>query len=281
LYQYYFYQVLSLQKQWYTTSLSDGPAINDIEVTYSYEPSKNPHSGDTAEILETYRNKFQKATFLLPIGAFQVISNLLERESPLLLLSGDQGVATEKQIEQWAPDLDKHGSFSMPVDYLAIGELSKRTNGQTWLTPNPDTQFIIQLSTWPKKDYTLTQNAFAKLSTFEPVEYWRLGNTLNGGSLDDILTACEKGLGDPVLIFEHHKTLCENIEKIDKQRMHKLLKRCRENLFPICPEESGVFVNLGVLFYLLGFLTDAQACFQKALDWNPNDALAKKNLTRT
>ncbi len=233
------------------------------QVTYSYEPCNNPYTGTTGEVLDWYAKKYRKATFLLPTGAFTVINRLRALTDSLLLISGDQGVATQKQVEEWEPDIDWHGSFSMPVDLLAIREYAKRTGGKTLLTKNPDPLFVIQASSWPAKKL---HDSFSKC---EPIHYWR---EQNGCKPEQIVPLCRKGRGDPIFLHEHHHELLKRDTPTD------LLLMARANFFPISPEESGVYTNIGVLLFKNGEDAESIRSFEMALEWNPDDKVAAKNL---
>jgi len=91
------------------------------------------------------------------LGAFQAIDyfNQLSR-GRLLLMAGDQGIATEGQMRQFKePKIDKHGTFSISVCYVAIADYMRHQRGFALLTEFSEPLFVVISAVLGKIEDTL------------------------------------------------------------------------------------------------------------------------------
>src|SRR5204863_609213 len=126
------------------------------------------------KILEEYQNTFENVPFLFPIGAFESIDYFAKLSGKrMLLLAGDQGVCTEKQIREWGePRISRHGSFSISVCYHAIAKYFRNLGGVGLLTTQPDPLFVVLAAALGTSQLIETKAAFKNnVSAFEPSDY--------------------------------------------------------------------------------------------------------------
>lgn len=107
-------------------------ALSDRYVNISSEYYKDPALN---RILRSYVEAGGPASFLFPIGAFRVLSNLNKlSNNRLLLLATDKGFGTRDYTKGLSevPFTPHTGSFSYMVNFDAIGAYFKNANGVAW-----------------------------------------------------------------------------------------------------------------------------------------------------
>jgi hypothetical protein len=161
--------------------------INRLKASYSYVPLNDSSKSDP--LLQEYRDL--DGSFLFPVGALQSI-RYFEKLSlnRLLLIAGDQGVCTPQQIRRWGePKIALHGTFSISVNYHAIGLYFRSRGGVGLLTSLPDPAFVVMAGIFGKGHFAETRGAFCNhLDAFEPSDYWKLSTYFEeNASLEDLL----------------------------------------------------------------------------------------------
>lgn len=204
---------LSMDENEQTKKLAknDPEVINHLKTHFDYVPIENidHYYPDTElnQILKFYGKNFDNLPILFPEGAFKAIKyfSRLSRKR-FLLLAGDQGRCTEKQLEELkTPYISKHGSFSIPVNYHAIEKYFRSQKGITMMTTHPQPMFVVTASLLGgfREDYVETEFAFRNhVDFFEPNDYFLLLEYTEKEwltpSLDAILLLIKLGNWDPV-----------------------------------------------------------------------------------
>jgi hypothetical protein len=90
-------------------------------------------------ILEHYRARLGRGAFSFPTAALRALDALAAlANGQLLLVSADKGQSHEAALAgREEPPLTVHGSFSLPVNYHAIGEYARRAGGKAFCTTQP------------------------------------------------------------------------------------------------------------------------------------------------
>ncbi len=108
------------------SDLSDPEIIERLRITYERQPVAADYYNNPAwnHILDSYRQRLTDTVVLFPYAALTCLEHLCELSSNrLLLLSGDKGdIYEESLLNRTEPYLDVHGSFSLSVNYHAIGQ---------------------------------------------------------------------------------------------------------------------------------------------------------------
>jgi hypothetical protein len=255
--------------------------INHLKFCYTYDPVESAlnyyeDANDNA-ILEMYRNEFKDSTFLFPVGALQVLRTFRNlSRSRLLLLAGDQGVCTSKQVQQWGePVVSLHGSFSIAVSYHALAALFNLLHGKALLSTFPNTIFVVMggvLNQGREGNFHETELAFQEhIDSFQPVEYWQLVNLTEKEwkepPLDHVLMLVKLGNWDAMsfyAFFPRIKALLPKATQNQKDRLAETIHRIWENYYPVAPEEHSFVHNLGVLFFEMGLSDQASIYFKRA-----------------
>jgi hypothetical protein len=112
----------------------DDPALLDrIEIEWEELPAAEAPYGDPEldRILHRYAARLDDTTILFPCAALGCVRDLARlADGRLLLLTGDKGYASEELLGgRTAPEMAVHGSFSLMVDYNAIGQWCEHRGG--------------------------------------------------------------------------------------------------------------------------------------------------------
>src|SRR5207244_1264839 len=107
------------------TDLDDPELITRVEHSWERRPVAGEAYGDPDldRILAGYRERLSSGVVLFPAVALRCVRNLARLSGGrLLLLSGDKGYSREELLGGEEPTLAVHGSFSLMVNYHAIGQ---------------------------------------------------------------------------------------------------------------------------------------------------------------
>jgi hypothetical protein len=121
--------------------LTDPGLINRVELGYDYRPVTGDYYEEASwnRVLSAYRDRLDNTVFLFPVGALRCLRNLEWLSGGrLLFLTADYGSSHELTLlGRREPQLVIHGTFSLPVNYHALGRVVAEEGGQVLLPPNP------------------------------------------------------------------------------------------------------------------------------------------------
>jgi tetratricopeptide (TPR) repeat protein len=113
----------------------DPGLLGQLEVSYSHQPITATYYNDPEldAILQNYQERLPTTTFVLPAAGIHCIRRLQAlTNGRFLLLTGDKGYIHEESLAgKGDPLLNRHGSFSMMVNYHAIALYTQGQNGRT------------------------------------------------------------------------------------------------------------------------------------------------------
>ena len=117
--------------------------MEQITVDYNVHEIKSAYYGDPHldSILDEYKKSLRESSFLFPIGSLHAIKYLKKiANNNLLVISTDKGYSTVDALDNLGhPTISFHGSFSMMVNFHAIGEYFKNSGGDSFLqTPRKE-----------------------------------------------------------------------------------------------------------------------------------------------
>ncbi len=274
---------LSIEENENTKGLSAGdPAIiNYLKTSFDYVSVQNienyyPDFIELNALVNSYAQLFEDIPFLFPSGAFYAIRYFTKlSKGRLLILAGDQGRCTEKQLQgMHEPYISRHGSFSIPVNYHAIARYIKSQGGISLLTTHPQPQFIVTASALGGAIENFEETAYAfknYIDVFEPNDYFLLMEYSEKEwikpSLEAIILLLKFGNWDPInchLFFTHIREQIPQANETIKERLADALQCVWENFYPVEKAEAGFVLNLGVLFFEMGKYQEALLFFEHA-----------------
>lgn len=230
----------------------DPALIMDLKWHYEYEPvdSENYYENPVwNQLLKEYKETFEGVPFLFPTGSLQVIDTFAKlSNNKLLILAGDQGVATEAQVQNWGePKISKHASFSVAVSYHALKRYLEILGGGAFLPKEPNTKFVVMNGWLGITPSTTTTDQL------QPVEYLEMTDLsdeqLKSMPLEEIFSLIEKGNYDPINFHVFYHTIREKIHTVSPKVAKVVIEKVYDQFYPVNPEEGDFILNLGVLLY--------------------------------
>ncbi len=230
--------------------------ISKLEASYDFVPIKNvadyyPKNPELNKLLQSYCKMKENFSFLFPLGAFETLNFFAKiSNNRMLLLAGDQGIATKKQlIEDFEIKICKHASFSMPVNYDSIASYFQNLGGSAILPEYPDIKFIVMAGLLGGK-FPRTHLTYQKtLDYFSPIEYWRLTN-INDEiqqkmSINQLLDLVKLGNFDPINFYFFISAILQKLSgstKDEREKLSETIDKVWDNFYLVDSIEA-VFVN--------------------------------------
>ena len=239
---------------------TDAEFLGELEFTYDHVPVGPGRYADPAleEILAGYAAELSNTSFLVPVGGLACLRHLraLSRRG-VFVLSADKG---QNQIEEllWQGDPAPvgHGSFSLSVNYHALGRYVGLHDGHALHSTARDASLAVSAFVLPGPDaaadaaadaptgdagWPATRLAFREhVDGFGPIDYFavqqavlRLADRLTMAELLAVLRM--SGFDAAVLhrLGEHLVTAAGGARDKEKRELHRTLARCWENYFPL------------------------------------------------
>lgn len=263
---------LSLKSFLKEGSVAYDALLKNIKSTLHISPTEHIEARSLfiAQLLDQYKSSLKKTHILIPRIAIQCIETIRQfSQEGLMLISMDKGTSALSELEgRSAPEIIKHGSISLYVNFHALDQYCISTHGKAMFSDYSD--YSMQLGCFlfmsQPEEYATTIAAYEHyVNDFGPDDYnglkkmiYRLIDDL---SLRELITSLRLGGYDSTLflrllpyIKEHLKTL--NV--VDRNRLSQTLTKVDNYYFDI-NETINVSYELAGLFYDIGL-------YQQSLD---------------
>jgi tetratricopeptide (TPR) repeat protein len=279
------------------TSYQQEPDLDDQEilsrVQISYERNRvepdyyeNP---EWNEILEYYKTRLDDTAFLFPCAAMQCIENFSQiSDGRLLLVSGDKGYSREEDLlGRGEPAIIRHGSFSMMVNYHAIGKYVVKQGGHPLHTTHRHAHLNISaflLGSNPG-GYTETHQAYREaIESCGPDDFYALKKAIeheyHSWTLEQLLAYIRLSGFDAKITLACYPALMDRIEyasESEKKELHRVIQQVWEVYYPLA-EDQDLASHLGVLLYEMGYYTEALELFARSVELYGPDATISYNM---
>lgn len=238
--------------------------LETIEAQFSYRNIDLDYYEDANfnAVLAYYANHYVDLRFLLPIGSLRCIKQLQQiAGNRLLLIATDKGYTdNHEQYSQREPGIAFHASFSMMVNFHAIGQYFKQYKGDYYY------QFVEQgivsaafvlgdkFNALPETYCALNANFenFGPGNLYNILNYIR--NTQAACDLEIILDKLNISNWDPELFNACSSTILEKINNCEPRLFNKvamILPKIAENYYALSGNDDTLF-NIGHLFQAVG-----------------------------
>ena len=266
--------------------LEDPELLSRLAVDYEERPAPLDYYGDLDldGILKEYAGRFDDTTFLFPSTALRCLRNLGRLSGGrLLLLSGDKGYSEEELLsDRGTPEMAVHGSFSLMVNYHALGRWFERGGGTFLHTTHLHSSINVTaglLGAAPGET-AATRRAFEEL--FErrgPDDFFDLKKSVEHAyeamALEQLLSWIRFSGWDSNILLGCYPQIMERLEtapQILLEEVRRTVLQVWEVHFPI-RESRDVAFHLGVLLIEAGFYTEAIPLLQASTGlYGPNPA---------
>lgn len=269
----------------------DQQFLAGLEITHEHVPATADYydDPDLNHVLKAYQERLPNTFLLFPYAAFQCLRTFARLSAgKLLLLSGDKGYSREEDlISREPPEIALHGSFSMMVNYHALGQFILQQGGQVLSTPHRHTSLCIcafLLGQLPG-GYAETRLAYAKaVENGGPDDFYMLREGIrkhyNGFTLGELLAYLRLSGWDADLFIECFPALMEQSKSASptlKEEFYWALQQIWDTYYPI-GEWYDVAFCIGLLFYTWNYYHEALRFFQFSLQRYGAEAATAHNI---
>ncbi len=307
------------------TNPHDPAILSRLKVRFDYLPTTPDYYPDNPaynHILHEYRTGLEDTSVSLPIGAFEVIDRLAHlANGRLLLLAGDKGYGHEDELWQHGDPVPvNHGSFSLSVNFHAIGKYLEQRGGLALHTSPRDAAFAVSAFLLGKGEFPATQRAYrSHVEHFGPVDFFALQEGVRSASkvkLTAVLSLLRLSGWDPRLFYQMSDLIADEMREANdnlKQQTRRALEqiwqhyffigdardvafemgrvyyhmhdyanalRCYRTSLELFGDHHITFLNMGLCFRQINLLSDSLRHLQRALALKPDYELAKEWLGR-
>ncbi len=265
--------------------LSSPTALERLDVTFHRRPVSGAayRDAELQEILDGYRQRLRDSHLLFPVGAIQTLRHLLHLSGGrMLVLSADKGYHRESELDQRGePEIVRHGSISMSVNYHAMGEYVRRQGGEVLNSSHRHLglDVVALLVGGPAGGYVDTALAFDEWVEHRgPDDFFLLNQALRRQvsdlTLQQILAFLRLSGWDGRVFLRCQPTLLERVDSASESWRREVLhatERVWESYFPIGEQEDLAF-QIGALLYRMDAFRDALRYFARSRDSHGSDA---------
>lgn len=251
--------------------------MEKISVDYNVKEIRSNYYGDQHldSILDIYKNNLRETSFLFPIGSFNAIKFLKKlANDKLLIISTDKGYDSLSQLDNLGhPSISFHGSFSMMVNFHALGEYFKNSGGDAFLqTPRKGIKTAVFFSGMNLADMPETKMAVDdNVEGFSPGDYFtlhrRMSDSFNECSLDTISAHMHLTGWDPHIYLKLTNRVTSLVDETDRETLdfmaHNMAKMAANYYY--MPKSECILFEIGVFFHAIKNYVEALNYYQQAL----------------
>jgi hypothetical protein len=270
---------LSLESDTNPEGLSPRDLIELIEVKYHHSPTIEPFYENAIinEILEDYKRLLSDTYLFFPELAMHCIKNIQQlSKQGLFLISMDKGFHELQDLEgRKEPDLVKHGSFSIWVNFHALASLCRKLGGKAMLPSY--SSFHLDLGTMLFLDdadsFYHTEEAHKKsvddfgpddFNSIKKLTYYNI-TTLNTKDLLSLLRLSVYDSTFFIKLLPRLKQASKKITLMERRRIAETMHIIWNRYFSI-GEEYDLAYEIAGFFYDLGFYEDALIYFNHSVE---------------
>ena len=244
--------------------------LPQLEVSYTQQVIDSDFYDDAGfdELLKDYQQTLTDTYLLFPHVALRCLNHLRQLcGDRLLLLSGDKGFSREEDLLfRGEPGIALHGSFSLMVNYHAIGQYVQQQGGLYLTTPHRHNSLNICAAVFGghPQNYPETCLAFNyAIVQNNPDDFFSLRQALaehyDTLSIEQILAYLRLSGWDGAVFLDCFSVIMNKLEKLTSQMREELLwavQNIWENYYPI-GEQRDLPFYLGMLLYSMEYFPEA------------------------
>jgi tetratricopeptide (TPR) repeat protein len=253
--------------------LSAPDLLDRVQIAYTHRPLNGAYYDDPdwEDILRDYGARLADTAFLFPCAALGCLRDLSALSSDrLLLLTADKGYSREEDLlGRKEPVLARHGSFSVLVNYHALGRVVRGQGGQVLgagrrhNSLNVCAYILGAPSDWAVE----TGQAFAAaVEQFGPDDFYTLKKGIeklyDALTLPQILAYLRLSGWDANILLGCYPSLLEraaSLSEPERQALADAIGHVWDTYYPL-GEELNLAFCLGVLLYGMSY-------YRQALDY--------------
>lgn len=276
-------------------NLSDPTLLTRLKLDYQNHPISTNYYDDPDfnQILQKYQEHLVNTTFLFPdvgLRCIQYFRNV--SDGNFLLLTADKGYVRESDmLDQTPPVIALHGSFSLMVNYHALGEYFRNQGGLVLERPDRFSSLNISASLLGQhpNSYLETIHAFNNaIQQWGPDDFFtlRIGmiEACTALNIKQLLAYLRMSAWDSDVFVDCYSTLHSQLvemESVDWEvelELHHAIQQVW-NMYYYIGENSDLPYRLGVLTYILGYYVEALEYFEHSLSLHGLDVDTLYNMS--
>jgi hypothetical protein len=233
------------------------------------------------DVLGHYTETFKETHFLLPTGGLRAMKTMVDwSQRDLLLISTDKGYTSPLELEnRLAPRVVFHGSFSMMVNFDAMGEYFIRSGGDAF---HQSLRKGIKTSVFSAKTafkaLPNTADALNKhVDQFGPCDFFNIHThikkDIEGCDLDSVISHLRLSQWDPYIfrLFSSRLSVEASKDGVDlRTSIVENIPQLLQNMY-IMPNAHNTYFDVGMFFHGLGEYRSALLYYAKADEHFPPD----------
>jgi len=274
--------------------LDDPNLLQQVEFSYKHRPINTADYYDDADLnimLQTYEANLSQTTLIFPIGSLECLRRLIQLSNHnLFLLAGDKGYHHESDLfYRGEPGLSIHGSFSMMVNYHAIGQYTKLRAGQFLSTPHHHASLDICgiLFGQHPDNYPETRHAYQQeIVRSNPDDFYMINKSVDTPDgileVEQFLAYMRFSGWDSSLLFEYFPLLLPILDEVSegiREDLYELVQHVWEGYFHIGEAHNLPFM-LGEILMGLEYHTEAIDFFHHSRQLYGDQAMTFYHLAR-
>lgn len=261
--------LISIETQADNVSNGQVQSLEKLQTSFDFKEIQTPYYNHPAmdNILDAYKQNLTKGTFLIPTGAFAAIDLLRSiSNDKLFVICSDKGYTCEQALEGLAtPHIAFHGSFSMMVNFDAIGKYVENLGGEIKLASNNEgmkTNVLMMGShfdSMPESNWAYSQFA----EHFCTKEFLLVKNEMiqnpDDLNLQQILALLKMSYWDPDIFMSIANSLSNQVGQASRFYLLELREGMQAiyNNYYFMPNYKNILFELGRLYHVIGDFDDA------------------------
>ncbi|WP_068775888.1 tetratricopeptide repeat protein [Paenibacillus sp. FJAT-26967] len=256
--------------------------LKQVNPEYQYRRAAEYERADYpyCSVIELYRKELEDSHVLFPAVGLECLQrlNTLSQEG-FLLLTADKG---DHRLENWkyaeAPDLVRHGSFSLEANYHAIGHVYACQGAEVLFTPHRYKQLnvgCVLMLTDPDR-YAHTRLAYRRfVNRFGPDDFFSLkkglDEHLNEMELSQLLAFWRLGHYDAELFLQSTGRISEMLPEIGEEDAYAIregMQQMWKGYYKV-EESRDLAVECAELLFEMGLFADALEFYERSSGESP------------
>jgi hypothetical protein len=268
-----------------------GDDIERMKLAYEREPVAPGHYGDAEldALLEHYRERLRDTIVTIPRAALDCVARLRELAGDrLLLLAGDKAHTTEESLGyRGEPELSRHGSFSLMVNFHAFAWYARRHGGEA--LDGGDRHATIAVAAFlfghVPGGHAETRLAYDDaIERFGPDDLFAVAEGVERAaaqlSVAELVAVLRLSNWDAFTLLGVSDALLENLRDADpavQEDLRYALFETYDRHYAV-PGEGDLPFAIGLLLYEMEDYEDALEFFEASLEQHGPDAATEHNI---
>lgn len=258
-------------------SLTVTETLQRLRCLYSYREFEAPlvEEPHYQAMLDMYCSTLRNCHLLFPIAGMRCLDRLKAcSQQGLLLLSADKGENSLAKLHDMpAPEPDRHGSFSLQVNYHALGLWCAQAHGHV-MFPHALTMSLNVCALLVVPDHARwreTRRAYQRqVQDFSPDDFYTISlharQSIHEMWLGDLLAHLRLACHDAHACSHYlprMMALAPECSPIEREMLTQALEKVWARYFPL-GEPLDLAKQIGTLFYMLNDYVRAQTFYQRS-----------------